>query len=169
MNKVLILVDLQNDFITGSLGSVEAQSIIPNIITLIDSWEGKIFLTKDTHDEKYLPTLEGRYLPVEHCIAGTSGFEIDSRINEALKGREVTTVYKHTFGSMGLTSMLNVGDEIYICGLCTDICVISNALLLRAKYPENKIICIANCCAGSSIENHNAALKVMESCQIELI
>jgi nicotinamidase-related amidase len=169
MKKVLILIDLQNDFITGSLGSVEAQSIIPNVIQFIKNWNEEIIVTKDTHDQKYLDTLEGQYLPVKHCITGTDGFELDYRIQEALQDKHPQIIYKHTFGSTGLMNMFDNATEFYICGLCTDICVVVNALLLRTKYPNNKIFCIENCCAGSSPENHLSALEVMKSCQIEIV
>lgn len=172
--KTLVVVDMQNDFVTGSLGTKEAQAIVPNVKARVESGEfEEIFYTKDTHYSNYLTsTLEGKKLPVEHCIKNTIGWDI---IPE-LQTQGFITEEKDTFGSLGMlddfihySDFPDVGDEIEICGLCTDICVVSNALLIRAKFPNLKIIVRANCCAGSTPELHEAALKVMESCQIDVI
>lgn len=169
--KFLIVVDMQNDFITGSLGTKEAQAIVPNVKTRIESGEFKeIIFTKDSHYSNYLiSTLEGEKLPIEHCIKHTIGWNI---IPE-LQVKDIV-VEKNTFGSLDLLEILNhlifeELDEIELCGVCTDICVVSNALLIRAKFPNVKITVKADCCAGSTPELHEAALKVMESCQIDII
>lgn len=172
--KTLVVVDMQNDFVTGSLSTKEAQAIVPNVKARVESGEfEEIFYTKDTHYSNYLTsTLEGKKLPVEHCIKNTIGWDI---IPE-LQTQGFITEEKDTFGSLEMLDDLihysdfpDADDEIEICGLCTDICVVSNALLLRAKFPNLKIIVRANCCAGSTPELHEAALKVMESCQIDVI
>ena len=169
--KFLIVVDMQNDFITGSLGTKEAQAIVPNVKTRIESGEFKeIIFTKDSHYSNYLTsTLEGEKLPIEHCIKHTIGWNI---IPE-LQVKDIV-VEKNTFGSLDLLEILNhlifeELDEIELCGVCTDICVVSNALLIRAKFPNVKITVKADCCAGSTPELHEAALKTMESCQIDII
>lgn len=172
--KTLVVVDMQNDFVTGSLGTKEAQAIVPNVKARVESGEfEEIFYTKDTHYSNYLTsTLEGKKLPVEHCIKNTIGWDI---IPE-LQTQGFITEEKDTFGSLEMlddfihySDFPDVDDEIEICGLCTDICVVSNALLIRAKFPNLKIIVRANCCAGSTPELHEAALKVMESCQIDVV
>ena len=169
--KFLIVVDMQNDFITGSLGTKEAQAIVPNVKTRIESGEFKeIIFTKDSHYSNYLTsTLEGEKLPIGHCIKHTIGWNI---IPE-LQVKDIV-VEKNTFGSLDLLEILNhlifeELDEIELCGVCTDICVVSNALLIRAKFPNVKITVKADCCAGSTPELHEAALKTMESCQIDII
>lgn len=171
--KTLVVVDMQNDFVTGSLGTKEAQAIVPNVKARVESGEFEdIFYTKDTHYSNYLTsTLEGKKLPVEHCIKNTIGWDIIPELQT-----EGFIAEKETFGSLEMlddfiyySGFPDAGDEIEICGLCTDICVVSNALLIRAKFPNLKIIVRANCCAGSTPELHEAALKVMESCQIDVI
>lgn len=172
--KFLVIVDMQNDFVTGSLGTKEARAIVPNVKARVESGEfEEIFYTKDTHYSNYLTsTLEGKKLPVEHCIKNTIGWDI---IPE-LQTQGFITEEKDTFGSLEMlddfihySDFPDADDEIEICGLCTDICVVSNALLIRAKFPNLKIIVRENCCAGSTPELHEAALKVMESCQIDVI
>lgn len=169
--KFLIVVDMQNDFVTGSLGTKEARAIVPNVKARIESDEfDEIIYTKDSHYSDYLTsTLEGEKLPIEHCIKHTIGWNIIPELQI-----KTITVEKDTFGSLVLLEILEhlifeELDEIEICGLCTDICVVSNALLIRAKFPNLKITVRANCCAGSIPELHEAALKVMESCQIDII
>ena len=173
MNNVLLVVDMQNDFIDGSLGTKEAVNIVSNIVKKIKEFEGKIIYTRDTHGENYLSTQEGRYLPVTHCIEGTSGWEIHNDI-QALIGPENTIYNKVTFGSkdlvMELVEMDNKEsiDEIELIGLCTDICVISNAFTIKAFLPEVKISVDAKCCAGVTKESHENALNAMKVCQIQV-
>lgn len=166
MSKVLIIVDMQNDFVTGSLGSKEAQAIVPNvkkkIIEYADRGDRVIF-TRDTHEENYLDTPEGKKLPVKHCINGTAGWQI-------VPGLEIENceyVNKPTFGWLQW-DRFGAQDEIELIGVCTDICVISNALILKAKYPEAIISVDASCCAGVTPEKHKAALEVMKSCQVDV-
>ena len=173
MKKFLILVDIQKDFVDGSLGTAEAQAMIPAVVEKIRRHEGKIFVTLDTHGEDYLETSEGRHLPVVHCVRNTEGWRLNGEIEKALVGRDVITVEKPTFGSVALPELLTeaaAGDdfETELIGLCTDICVVSNALLLKASFPEKTIKVDAACCAGVTPETHNAALSVMRCCQIEV-
>ena len=170
MQKILVVVDMQKDFIDGSLGTAEAQAIIPAAAEKIRSFDGKIFATLDTHYENYLQTAEGRKLPVEHCIKGTPGWEINDEIKSALGGKDVEYVEKNTFGSKELPFLLEKladGEELSIelIGLCTDICVISNALLLKAFFPESTVTVDPDCCAGVTPALHDAAMAVLASCQ----
>ena len=170
MAKLLIVIDMQNDFITGTLGSPQAQQILPNVTAKIAEYRqngGKIIFTRDTHGENYLATQEGQYLPVAHCIEGTAGHLIADELDT--NGCEVFN--KPNFGSLELAKKAAEGgfDEIEICGLCTDICVVSNALILKAQIPETKITVDARCCAGVTVESHNAALLTMKMCQVEVI
>ena len=167
--KALIVIDMQNDFIDGSLGSEQAKAIVPNVVNKINSWDDKIIATQDTHQMNYLSTFEGQRLPVEHCISSTSGWFMNADIYDALsKKQNYTMLKKPTFGSLSIPQYITDCDEIEICGLCTDICVISNALILRAAYPNKVIKCDASCCAGVTEEKHKAALEVMKSCQIDV-
>ena len=171
MKKILIVIDMQNDFISGSLGSKEAQAIVSNVKQKIKEYEydgDEIIFTRDTHTSQYLQTLEGSYLPVKHCIEGTPGWLICDELNN---GVGYPVINKYTFGFDGWIhhDFEERGfDEIEIVGLCTDICVVSNALMLRALFPNLRIRVDAACCAGTSVEAHNAALTVMKSCQIEV-
>ena len=173
MKNILIVVDIQNDFVDGALGTKEAQNLIPDAASKIKNFDGKIFVTLDTHYENYMETLEGKNLPVPHCIKGTVGWELNPKIKNALEGKDYITVEKVTFGSKELPQIIkeNIGEDFEACliGLCTDICVVSNALLIKANFPENKISVDAGCCAGVSKETHEAALKTMECCQIGVI
>lgn len=175
MNKVLVVVDMQNDFIDGSLGTSEAVEIVPLVIDKIRGFDGKIIFTRDTHQSDYLSTLEGKSLPVEHCIEGTYGWEIQKDINKLTKELESLIYNKDTFGSKELVQRLvelsKVEDieEIQIVGLCTDICVISNALTIKTFLPEIKISVDSSCCAGVTPESHTNALNAMKVCQIEVI
>lgn len=171
MKKVLVVVDMQNDFIDGSLGSSQAQKTVTEAVKLIGRDWDEICVTYDTHSLNYLCTHEGKYLPVEHCIEHTDGWKLNSKIQAALENKECVTVFeKPTFGSEKLACYLKEKqpDEITLCGLCTDICVISNALLLRAALPEKEIVVFEPACAGVSEESHQAALTVMKSCQIRI-
>ena len=171
MNRLLLIIDMQNDFIDGALTNPSAQAIIPGIVDFINAWEGQIGVTLDTHQENYLETQEGKNLPVPHCILGTSGHKINDQIAEAIKDRVSYTIMKPTFGYNDW-KQYNLDDnfeEIILVGTCTDICVISNALAIKAAYPETKVTVISNLCAGLSAEKHNAALEVMKSCQVQVI
>ena len=167
--KFLIVVDMQNDFITGSLGSELAKAIVPNVVEKVKNYSGTIIFTRDTHYSDYLSTQEGKNLPVEHCIKDTIGWEIC----EELKPYLTKVVDKITFGSIDLPAVIKgYGEEIEeieLCGLCTDICVISNAMLLKATFPEVKIKVDASCSAGVTVESHNTALNAMKSVQIEVV
>lgn len=185
--KVLVIVDMQYDFIDGALGSPEAQAIVPNVVDKIRNYEDKentlLLFTKDTHYADYLDTLEGKYLPVPHCIENTPGWSINKDISAAASHPDFlkysskkiinSRVYKNTFGSDDLRELLekekdNI-EEIEFMGLCTDICVISNVLMARQALPDVRIMVDASCCAGVTPEKHNAALEVMKSCQIEVV
>ena len=170
MKKYLIVVDMQNDFIDGSLGTKEAQAIIPNAVKKIRKFDGEVIATMDTHGPDYLTTQEGRKLPVEHCLRGTDGWQLHPEVAALVPADHIYE--KPTFGSLRLTEDLaRIPDleEIELIGLCTDICVVSNALLLKAMMPEVRIRVAASCCAGVSPAKHKAALETMRSCQVEVI
>lgn len=170
MTDILIVVDIQKDFVDGALGTNEALRIIPNACRIIRAHKGEIFVTFDTHNNDYMETSEGKMLPVPHCIKGTDGFQLNADIQNALEGKNWVPVKKPSFGSLELPKIIKekYGDDIKITliGLCTDICVISNALILKANFPEAEISVIENCCAGVTPEKHNAAIETMKSCQI---
>lgn len=171
MGKYLIVVDMQNDFIDGSLGTKEAEKIVFKVIEKIKHFEGNVFFTQDTHQENYLSTQEGNKLPIKHCMKGTIGWEIHPMLKPYLPEK---TFCKNTFGSKELAEFFKSQsekekiEEIELIGLCTDICVISNALLLKAFLPETRIAVDASCCAGVSPESHIRALEAMKVCQIEI-
>lgn len=175
MKKVLIVVDMQNDFIDGALGTKEAQAIVDNVVKRIKDYEDHtVIATKDTHGEDYLNTSEGKHLPVPHCIKGTKGWEIRDEVAEELKKTDAKVIEKPTFGSEQLAEYLGEMAqkeelEMELVGLCTDICVVSNVLLLKAKMPESVIKVKEDCCAGVTVESHKAALLTMKMCQIEII
>lgn len=173
MSKVLVIVDMQNDFVDGVLGTKEAKNIIQNIVNKINTFGGKIAVTMDTHDDDYLSTQEGKNLPVKHCVYKTLGWQLNSNISEALENTSYRKYTKHTFGSQHLAHELqglsNRIEEIELIGVCTDICVISNALLLKTFLPEVKITVDASCCAGVTPESHRNALEAMKMCQINII
>ncbi len=174
MKKVLIVVDIQNDFVDGALGTPEAVAIIDNAAEKIKNFDGEIFVTYDTHYENYMNTLEGKKLPVPHCIKGTKGWELNPKIANALVGKNYKSVEKLTFGSVELPVLVkevveNDTAEITLIGLCTDICVVSNALLLKANLLDCEIFVDASCCAGVTPDTHNAALQTMQCCQINVI
>lgn len=160
--KYLIVVDMQNDFITGSLGSKMAEAILPRVVEKVKGFDGKVIFTRDTHFADYLQTQEGKHLPVEHCIKDTHGWQIC----DALAPYVTEVVDKVTFGSIELPRLLTDVEEIELCGLCTDICVISNAMILKATFPETEIVVDSACCAGVSVESHNNALDAMKAVQI---
>ena len=173
MRKILIVIDMQNDFIDGALGTAEAVGIVEAVKEKIRSYPPKdVIATMDTHFENYMQTQEGKYLPVPHCVRGTEGWEIRPEIAGLLKGAKVYE--KPTFGSMQLAEDLKAAAEkeeieLELIGLCTDICVVSNALLLKAQMPEVRISVDASCCAGVTPQKHEAALETMRSCQIRVI
>lgn len=171
MKELLVVVDIQNDFVTGSLGTKEAQEIVQNARKKIESYEQdnkEIVFTRDTHEENYLMTQEGRNLPVKHCIRGTEGWEIIPELQEYTKGRRIFD--KPSFGSIDLASYVRDGgyDRVEFIGLCTDICVVSNALLVKAYVPEITVAADASCCAGVTPQSHDSALCTMKMCQIEI-
>lgn len=175
MKKILIVVDMQKDFVNGALGTKEAESIVGNVVKKIEAFDGEIYATYDTHYEDYMETSEGKNLPVPHCIEGSDGWMLDERVASALnKKDEYTEIQKITFGSVDLPLILaeehNMDEvQIELIGLCTDICVVSNALILKATYPETPISVDASCCAGVTPESHKAALTTMRMCQINII
>ena len=167
---ILVVVDMQNDFIDGSLGTAEAQQIVDNVADKVKNFNGKIIFTRDTHEDNYMDTQEGKKLPVSHCIIGTDGWQI----HEKLKPYAKEVIDKPTFGSVNLAQTLSVIHQgtpiqkITLIGLCTDICVISNALLLKAFLPEVPIAVDAACCAGVTVQSHLNALEAMKMCQIKV-
>ena len=168
MKKILVVVDMQNDFIDGALGTPEAVAIVPYVKEKIESFDGKVFFTRDTHFENYMSTEEGRNLPVPHCIKGTDGWQIRAEL-DALRRTEA--IDKLTFGSRELVDVLAAEGEIEsitFVGLCTDICVISNAMVVKAFYPEIPLTVDACCCAGVTPESHARALSAMKICQIKV-
>lgn len=172
MRKILVVIDMQNDFIDGSLGTKEAEAIVENVKAKIREYGTEnVIATRDTHEVDYLETQEGKNLPVEHCIRGTDGWQIRSDIAELLA--DAVVYDKPTFGSTALARDLaelaaREEIEIELIGLCTDICVASNALLLKAFMPEVRISVDPSCCAGVTPEAHEAALRTMQSCQIQM-
>lgn len=183
MKKILVVVDMQNDFITGPLGTPEAVSIVDKVVEKIrgEEWD-YIYATLDTHFDNYLKTQEGSKLPIEHCILDTEGHKINETIASTIdrSGCKASAMVKNTFGSTRLIDHIGsnfINEKIFygkdieltLVGVCTDICVISNALLLKAHYPEMRIVVDASCCAGSTPKLHKEALNVMRSCQIDII
>ena len=180
MKKILVVVDVQNDFIDGSLRNEEAMKIVPNIVKKINSFKGdNILVTRDTHDEFYLDTIEGKHLPVKHCLNGTGGWYLNAEIAAALHAKElreeclVGYINKSTFASSKLVDFIrSINDELEIefVGLCTDVCVISNVLAVKmAVYDRAELTVEANCCAGTTPANHESALNVMRSCHINVL
>lgn len=174
MQKILLVIDMQNDFISGALGTPEAEAIVDRVAEEIEKYPAMCRIaTRDTHTEDYLETQEGRKLPVVHCVKGTPGWELHPKVAAAL-GRS-PVIDKPAFGSRELAEKLASmvaeagGLEITLVGLCTDICVVSNALLIKAFLPETPVRVIADCCAGVTPESHRAALDTMRMCQIEIL
>lgn len=166
MKKTLLVIDMQKDFIDGALGTKEAVAIVDNVKKKIAEYQAngdEIIFTRDTHQANYLNTNEGKYLTVEHCIEGTEGWKIE----EGLEVPEAIYINKPTFGYLNWKDYHL--EEVEIIGLCTDICVVSNALIIKATYPEIKVTVDASCCAGVTPESHTAALTTMKMCQVEVI
>lgn len=167
---VLVVVDMQNDFIDGALGTKEAQAIVPGVAEKINGFSGEVYYTMDTHEADYLSTQEGKNLPVEHCIKGSKGWEIAPEIPVINKAN---VLEKPTFGSVSLATMLKEKeaelDSVTLIGLCTDICVISNAMLIKAYMPEVPVFVDASCCAGVTPKSHAQALEAMKMCQIQVL
>lgn len=173
MKKILAVIDMQNDFIDGSLGTKEAQAIVDRVVAKIHTYPAdSIYATRDTHGDDYLDTAEGRNLPVKHCMKDTEGWQIRKEVAEAMP--KAVILDKPVFGSEELVSKLYEESlkeeiEIELVGLCTDICLVTNALLLKTKMPETKICVDASCCAGVTPESHEAALLTMKMCQVEVL
>ncbi len=171
MKKILVVVDLQNDFIDGALGTAEAVAIVPKVAEKIKNFDGTVLYTRDTHEENYMETQEGKNLPVPHCIRGTDGWQVRTELQQA----DAVVVDKPTFGSRELAEKLvemnaeEAIESITLIGLCTDICVISNAFVIKAFLPEMPIIVDAACCAGVTPESHERALEAMKVCQIQVV
>lgn len=172
MRKILIVVDMQNDFVDGALGSAEAQAIVPNVVEKLKftPLTTEVFFTRDTHFPSYVSSLEGKMLPIIHCQIGSEGWQIIPELQD-YANRATRIFDKLTFGYKDWNVCFPANEEIEfeLVGLCTDICVVSNALALRMFYPDAKITVDASCCAGVTPEKHLAALEVMKSCQIEVI
>ena len=174
MEKVLIVVDMQKDFVDGSLGTAEAVAIVDKVASRIAAFDGRIFATLDTHQADYLETAEGKKLPVPHCIKDTDGWLLNEKVMYALSEKNYRTIEKGTFGSTKLVeeiAKLAADGEVAVelIGLCTDICVVSNALLLKAHFPEMGIAVDASCCAGVTPKTHEAALETMRMCQSDIL
>ncbi len=174
MDKILVVVDMQNDFVTGSLGSAEAQQIVPAVVDKVRNFDGTVVFTRDTHHENYMETQEGRNLPVPHCYEGTEGWEIIPELKELSQGRKIFD--KPTFGSIELASFIrdeadkrNGQLEVELIGVCTDICVVSNALMIKAYNIEVPVSVDSKCCAGVTPAAHDAALATMKSCQVKVV
>lgn len=170
MTDVLVVVDMQRDFIDGSLGTSQAVAVVPEVVSTIEQFQGKIYYTLDTHDENYLQTQEGKKLPVVHCVKGTIGWQLAPTIEKALREKQAIGIEKETFGSTKLMQQLQKEQltSITFVGVCTDICVISNALLAKAYFPEVPIRVIESNCAGVTAQSHNQAIATMVNCQIEI-
>lgn len=173
MRSFLIVVDMQNDFISGTLGTAEAVAIIPAVAKKIKDFDGEVLFTRDTHSDNYANTQEGKNLPVSHCIKDTWGWQIHSELTAL--GKDAITINKPTFGSAELFELLKRENEkdaigqITLIGLCTDVCVISNAIGIKAFLPETKITVDSSCCAGVTPKSHKTALEAMRACQIEIL
>lgn len=185
--KVMIIVDMQNDFICGSLGTERAQEIVPVVVEKINNYPDKsntlVLFTKDTHYKNYLETLEGKKLPIEHCIENTPGWSINREVKDVVRRNRFLScskgdiingrIYKNTFGSSVLSDFLrknsDIIEEVEFMGLTTDICLVTNVLMAREALPNTRIVVDSKCCAGTTVDKHLAALDVMKSCQIDVI
>ncbi len=174
MSKVLIVVDMQNDFITGALASPQGPEILNGVIDYVKNFDGEVIYTMDTHYDNYLETLEGKNLPVLHCIKGTHGWQIPTDLLSALESKKAKSIEKLSFGSPDLIKYLvqktenNEVDEIFLIGICTDICVVTNAIALKCSIHNTPITVISSLCAGVTLESHDNALQTMKCCQINI-
>ena len=168
MKKALVIIDMQNDFIDGALANPMAQAIVTPIAEYATNFDGDVFATRDTHEETYLSSAEGKHLPIPHCIRNTHGWEIAAPIQEVLEKRHAMILDKPTFGYLGW-GMLGAYTDVELVGTCTDICVVSNALILKAMFPDMNVTVNSSLCAGTTKENHDAALAVMACCQVKVI
>jgi nicotinamidase-related amidase len=169
--KVLVVVDMQKDFIDGSLGTKEAVGIVEKVADKIKGFDGEIVFTRDTHFENYLDTQEGKNLPVKHCIKDTEGWQINDQL-QTLRTPQMKVFDKLTFGSVELAEYLKAQSDlesVELVGLCTDICVISNAMVIKAFLPELPICVDSSCCAGVTPESHLRAIEAMKMCQITIL
>lgn len=172
--KYLIVVDMQKDFVTGVLGTKEAQQILPAVTAKVQAFDGRVIFTRDTHQDNYMETQEGKYLPVPHCIQGSEGWQLMDPLEELRRAKNLTVYDKVTFGCPELARDLVRANEqepiesIELIGVCTDICVVSNALVIKAHLPEVPVYVDPACCAGVTPEAHQAALATMRSCQIQM-
>lgn len=174
-SRILIVVDMQNDFISGALGTPEARAIVDGAVQLVGNWDGEVLYTLDTHNANYTETQEGQRLPIPHCIKGTNGWHVPEALQAALDKHDAIAYEKGAFGSPQLALDLAARNErapiadITLIGVCTDICVVSNALLIKAFLPEVPIAVDANLCAGVTPAAHEAALTTLASCQVEVL
>lgn len=168
--KLLVVVDMQKDFVDGCLGTKEAQSIVEPVIQYVKNFDGDVAYTLDTHDENYMDTQEGKKLPVAHCIRGTDGWKIVNGLDDALFEADALGYQKNTFGSTDLANDIKNAryNDIEFCGVCTGICVISNVLMAKAYVPEAKITVLSDLCACVTPESHETALSAMATCQIDI-
>lgn len=173
--KCLVVVDMQNDFVTGSLGTKEGEAIVGNVVDKVNNFDGEVLFTKDTHPENYLDTQEGKNLPVVHCIKDTEGWELVPELAAIVAEKGYRVFEKPTFGSVELANYLKKKyddgelESVELVGICTDICVISNALMIKAFMPELPMKVDSSCCAGVTVAKHEAALEAMRSCQLEVL
>ncbi|MBQ8647016.1 MAG: cysteine hydrolase [Oscillospiraceae bacterium] len=175
MNEILVVVDMQKDFIDGALGTPEAQAILPGVVAYTQGFEGRVVFTRDTHTEDYMNTQEGSRLPVPHCIQGTPGWQLAPALQAIADEKGCPVFDKPTFGSTALAHWLAAEqakapiDRVVLVGLCTDICVISNALCIKAALPEVPVAVVAGCCAGVTPASHANALEAMKMCQVDVL
>lgn len=175
MHELLVIVDMQNDFLTGALGTAEGQAILPAVTDFVRGWAGELVFTRDTHTPDYLNTQEGKNLPVVHCVKGTEGWQLAGELDALAKQRGCKVFDKPAFGSTELAHWAAARhaqqpfDRISLAGVCTDICVISNALLLKAALPEVPVQVYGSLCAGVSPESHTRALEAMRVCQVQVV
>lgn len=175
MGKILVVIDMQNDFVTGALGSEEAKKIVPTVVEKVKNYDGDVIFTRDTHGKDYMQTQEGKNLPVPHCIKGTDGWQIIPELLTLQQEKNCKVFDKPTFGSTELAEYIKNeyenrnAEEVELIGVCTDICVVSNAMLIKANAPELQVSVTAGCCAGVTPKKHDAALETMQSCQIKII